>query len=131
MKDAKNGYRCEKCGGTIYTIDRANNGVTPMFLVCRATEGCDGRSVSLGYNVDVYVEPTFEWYRPNDWELTGLDSEMFDHVRRGGLMIRAIQPKENSDAEHVEGEQAAEAAAGGTPDPAHEAADPAGNDRTG
>jgi hypothetical protein len=38
--------------------------------------------------VEVPDQVSFEWYYPNRAELRSLDREVFDHVRRGGLLLR-------------------------------------------
>jgi hypothetical protein len=82
-----NQYTCEECGGVITTIDR-DQGVTPMFLNCRATEGCTGRSVSSMYRVPPGLEPDHEWYKPDKLPS---DPGMRQHVKMGGLLIRKIK----------------------------------------
>lgn len=79
-----NQYTCETCGGVITTIDRVE-GTTPMFLNCRATPGCEGRSVSSMYRVNPHLKPDWEWYRPK--KAKGANRE---YVEMGGLLIRRI-----------------------------------------
>lgn len=87
-----NAYRCDDCHA--YTVVRhADSGVTPMFLGCRATEGCKGQGVSLGYP-EGPIPPEFlpapwEWYRPTADDPILRDPAMRDHVERGGLALRA------------------------------------------
>lgn len=89
----ENCYVCDKCLGHIVTVD-SDPGVTPMFLGCRATEGCDGRMVSSGYP-DPSKKPasigpaTWEWYRPDFTQ--HYDREMKDYIHRGGLELRRIR----------------------------------------
>ena len=80
-----NQYTCETCGGVITTIDRVA-GTTPMFLNCRATPGCDGRSVSSMYRVSPHLKPEWEWYRPKKAK-----GENREYVDMGGLLIRRIE----------------------------------------
>lgn len=88
----ENCYVCDKCLEHIVTVDR-DPGVTPMFLSCRATEGCDGQMVSSMYP-DPSKKPasigpaTWEWYRPDFTQ--HYDREMKDHINRGGLILRRI-----------------------------------------
>lgn len=89
-----NAYDCEDCHG--YTVTRdVDAGVTPMFLACRATEGCTGRAVSLCYPSgpvpDWLPEVEWEWYRPfaNDPEVKDHPG-MKQHVAQGGLALRKI-----------------------------------------
>jgi hypothetical protein len=92
MGDRKvNGYYCDTCKGTLL-VEHVDEGVTPMFLGCRATSGCRGMSRSLGYPPPPVPadlgEPTHEWYRPLQDEFDGLAGAMRDHVLEGGLMLR-------------------------------------------
>ena len=85
-----NAYRCPICMNLTVTIDR-DEGVTPMFLNCRVTPGCKGMAESYFYRPPKNAgEPTHEWYRPEAEEMRTLEEGMLDHVRRGGLCIRAI-----------------------------------------
>lgn len=90
-----NAYICQTCSGVIVTVDR-DEGVTPMFLRCRATKDCGGQMVSCMYRVKETManppEPTYEWYAPNRAERRRLTSGMRDHIERGGLLIREITP---------------------------------------
>jgi hypothetical protein len=79
-----NTYTCNACGKSIVT-DEVDKGTTPMFLACRATEGCSGRMTSGMYQVDQSLTPTFEWYRPRKLPR---NPAMRQHVEMGGLMIR-------------------------------------------
>lgn len=106
--DKKNAYYCEACKGYVVTIDR-DEGVTPMFLACRVlgeptdpANTCKGQSHSLmyptepwpekdGYGQPIPTEPTYEWYKPDDAEAVRLDAASFDHVSKGGLMLRKIE----------------------------------------
>lgn len=92
-KGPYNGYKCEKCGVITLTMD-VDDGVTPMFLVCRAEGSCDGQSVSLGYPSGPVPEELlpvrFEWYRPDQDEINTLEPSMIDHVSRGGLVLRPV-----------------------------------------
>lgn len=86
-----NGYRCEACRGRWLTVD-LNEGVTPMFSPCFATEGCRGRAVSLGYPPGPPpgdMPLLIEWYAPANTR--GLSYEAKDHVNKGGLIRRATE----------------------------------------
>ncbi len=86
-----NGYVCDSCGGKTVTIHR-DEGVTPMFIGCRALPGCQGRAVSLMYTSNPaweLPEPKWEWYRPESTR--HLSAEVADHVRRGGLLLREVR----------------------------------------
>ena len=86
-----NTYTCEKCHKHIVTVHR-DEGTTPMFLKCRATEGCDGRMVSAMYVLPASFEeiPTHEWYAPGKKERRRLDRATRDQRDRGGLLLREI-----------------------------------------
>lgn len=91
----ENAYRCRDCGGLTVTID-VDDGVTPMFLACRASgrEGdCPGTAGSMMYPQGPrpahIPEPAWEWFRPRT--VQGLDAETRDHVQRGGLLLRRRQ----------------------------------------
>jgi hypothetical protein len=97
FRERLNAYRCDDCGRYTVTIDR-DEGVTPMFLGCRAdgTEdyACGGRAVSLGYPKGPrpsWAVPAWEWYKPDAAELARMSPEMRDHVQRGGLALRKIE----------------------------------------
>ena len=86
-----NGYSCDQCGGMTMTID-VHVGVTPMFLGCRATEGCSGTGVSRSYPPKLPPEghrsPEWEWARPDADAFAELSESMREHVLRGGLVLR-------------------------------------------
>ena len=83
----KNAYECESCGYYIVTIDR-DPGVTPFMVKC---ENCGGMASSKFYRVQEYLSPTHQWYRPDS--LAGIDTRYYDHLERGGLILRAIDGK--------------------------------------
>lgn len=88
-----NAYRCMKCGADTVTID-VDEGVTPMFLGCKATPGCDGTAQSLEYFADDIGPdpvPTYEWYRPTLKWARRKGMEVLSHVRQGGLMLRPVK----------------------------------------
>lgn len=80
----KNAYECKKCGSYIITIDR-DPGVTPFMIKC---ENCGDMAKSKFYRVQNWLEPTHEWYRPTT--LAGVDPKYYDHLGRGGLILRPI-----------------------------------------
>ena len=92
---AINGYRCDACHKYIFVIHK-DKGVTPMFLACRATEGCEGNSVSLGYPAErgnpmpphLQEKIQWKWVRPTQKEWEEMDDAMKDHIMRGGLELR-------------------------------------------
>lgn len=88
-----NAYHCDDCGGYTVTRDR-DPGVTPMFLGCRATDGCGGRAVSMGYpngpKPDHIGPVRWEWYRPQPGDPLLEDPEMADYCARGGLALRPL-----------------------------------------
>lgn len=85
-----NQYKCPVCGQSITTVNR-DNGVTPMFLACRATAGCKGHSRSVMYECDQSLTPGFEWYRPTRKAMRKMDPDTRYHCQQGGMLIRKIQ----------------------------------------
>lgn len=95
----KNAYYCDLCKQYTITID-VDEGVTPMFLGCRATEGCKGRATSMMYPAEpwpdsVPTEPMFEWFKPvltaGQLKRHRREFDPFvDHVQRGGLDLRPV-----------------------------------------
>lgn len=81
----RNSYSCTTCGGTFVTVD-IDPGVTPMYMRCYATDGCNGNAQSAGYRFAPAVDPTLEWYRPETTK--GESPAMVDHLRQGGLAHR-------------------------------------------
>jgi hypothetical protein len=88
-----NGYLCPECGRTTVVI-HVDDGVTPMFLACRAdghepTEECMGLAVSLMYPPGPPPsEPEWEWYRPTPRQARRMSVEMQEHIDKGGLALR-------------------------------------------
>lgn len=82
----RNSYICKTCGGVYVTVD-IDPGVTPMFMRCYATEGCEGEAHSTMYSGAPAIDPTLEWYRPETTK--GQNPAMVDHLRQGGLVHRA------------------------------------------
>ena len=82
-----NTYTCDSCGKVIVTVHK-HEGTTPMFLLCRATAGCNGRMISSMYAVDQNQKPTHEWYKPKKLPR---DRGMREYIEMGGLMIREIK----------------------------------------
>lgn len=89
-----NAYECDDCGRYTVVV-HVDQGVTPMFLACRATVGCTGRAHSTGYQLDPsqLPGPEWEWYRPTGFELRALSFPAQDHVRQGGLILRKRGPQ--------------------------------------
>ncbi len=107
----KNAYWCPQCEGYIVTID-LQEGVTPMFLACRVKgepsdpgNDCRGQMRSMmypdlpwpaedGYGNPIPTEPTYQWYRPDLSErnriLRANDGSTWEHLRKGGLLLRKI-----------------------------------------
>lgn len=86
-----NVYKCEECGHETVTVNR-DEGVTPFMIKCRAMNGvtCKAMARSLMYRVNQNRRPDWEWYRPDDAELTTKTEEEAAHVKRGGLLIRKL-----------------------------------------
>lgn len=90
----ENGYICAKCRKPTMTVD-VDEGVTPMFLGCRATEGCDGMAQSMMYPKGERPKhlpaPAFEWYKPTRKEVEATEAEYpgsIQHWEQGGLFLR-------------------------------------------
>lgn len=91
----RNVYVCRTCGKWLTTVHH-DPGVTPAFLACRATPGCEGRASSGWYRTPPggFPEPTHEWYRPTKRKLRRMDAWTRDHVTRGGVLLRPIPTPE-------------------------------------
>jgi hypothetical protein len=85
----KNAYECEDCGSYIITVDR-HPGVTPYMTKCGA---CGGIARSKFYRVQAWLEPTHEWYRPDN--LAEIPQGSHEHISRGGLILRAMPGRED------------------------------------
>ena len=83
-----NGYWCESCGATTYTVNR-DEGTTPFTIRCPACSKALARSQF--YRVDQSTAATHEWYRPSLQWARQQGRDVFDHVSQGGLMLRAIE----------------------------------------
>ena len=91
MGERLNAYTCDTCGGRIGTVDRVE-GVTPMFLMCRATPGCDGMMSSHMYRQPpMFITPTFEWRKPTEEERATCSPATLAHVDGGDLLIYPIK----------------------------------------
>lgn len=92
---AINGYACPECKKVTVVMHR-DAGVTPMMLACRMTENCTGRAYSLGYPPNppdrVVKAVRYIWCRPDQEEFNKMSREMKDHIKRGGLELRPINP---------------------------------------
>lgn len=100
-KGKKNAYICPRLHATI-TIDR-EEGTTPMFLMCPV---CEEQAVSKMYQLDQSLEPTHEWYKPDEKEIEDeitslhklapgmqkehIEQSIREHVTMGGLLFRSI-----------------------------------------
>lgn len=111
----KNLYVCEKCHEAIATVD-VDEGTTPAFLACRATDDCDGTMQSQWYPPEPWADPfpamlaiikgpgeiekvevsvtvpvvSFEWFRPSPKSsIARSDPAVLAHVRAGGLLLRS------------------------------------------
>lgn len=95
-----NAWMCKDCGGLTVCKD-IHEGVTPMFLACRASgdvEDCRGMAVSSGYPetpppLYVLEKLAWEWYRPSQNEFDNMDAPVKDHVLHGGLNLRRMKGK--------------------------------------
>jgi hypothetical protein len=82
-----NAYDCDNqtCHHLTVTVQIAD-GITPMFSDC---EKCGGPSTSRMFDVPQDLEPTIEWYKPDEAELLN-DDKLAHYVSNGGLMPRRI-----------------------------------------
>lgn len=95
----KNVYQCDHdAAHLIVTVDR-EPGVTPFTVQCPHCEaaGTPGKGfykhpamTSAMYRVHQNLKPTHEWYRPDT--VHGLRDSIAEHVLRGGLVLRKIEP---------------------------------------
>jgi hypothetical protein len=87
-----NAYTCDTCEKAYLTLD-LDNGVTPMFAPCFATQGCTGRAHSAMYpqgEPPPWIgEPIIHWVKPSKEEFMDLPASLRDHVRQGGLIRKA------------------------------------------
>lgn len=88
----KNAYTCAACGGRIVTVYLVD-GVTPMFLRCRAKADCKGTMRSEFGQVDQSTQATHEWFRPSLRAARRQGLDMVDHVKCGGLDIRPVRSR--------------------------------------
>lgn len=90
----ENAYTCKACGGVFVTVD-VDHGVTPFGTECHASPECHGMSYSSFYprgpKPPELGEALWEWYRPESY--AGLSPGVADHVRKGGLLLRARTDK--------------------------------------
>lgn len=89
-KGQRNRYICQRCRGSIDTID-IDWGVTPFMTRCRINDRCGGEMKSSFYRVGSPAHATHEWYRPS--RLHGLSPAEISHVMNGGLLLReSVKP---------------------------------------
>lgn len=94
-----NAWQCDACGAILSAIHLAH-GVTPMFLACReGRPGCQGTMRSAGYPTGqipagILAKLSWEWYGLSRTQAKALrrsgDVGTFDHVSRGGLLLRKL-----------------------------------------
>lgn len=92
-----NAWKCDKCG-RLTVARHVDDGVTPMFLACRASGrvgDCDGQGVSMMYPAppvpeSIMEQLAWEWYAPSKRAYWRLDDSLRHHVDGGGLLLRAI-----------------------------------------
>jgi len=107
---AINAYKCPVCDGLTVTRNLVD-GTTPFLITCRATPGCVGVAQSQFYKVDQSLQPTAEWFKPKQAELSEhirqamemfkippaqrrhVERDVREHVRLGGLLLRDIRSK--------------------------------------
>lgn len=86
-------YTCP-AGHTTVTID-IDEGVTPMMIRCtkKAEDGkhnCTEFARSAWYHCNQALTPEYVWYKPAF--LNGLNKDEKEHVTKGGLLLRKIEP---------------------------------------
>jgi len=87
----RNAYTCQKCKGTIITVDR-DKGTTPFMIECLAKVGCDGDMHSHFYTgpvVNGSLPAAYEWRKPTEKEFAEASVAMKAHFNQGGLDIHA------------------------------------------
>ena len=100
-KDWVNGYRCDGCTDTIWTIT-ADVGVTPMLIGCRCRSGCPGMMHSTWGRKpypDEELHIRWEWFMPDDF--SSYDEAMREHLEKGGLELRQVPCSQGDEAEHT------------------------------
>lgn len=110
-----NAWKCDQCGKVTVCRD-LHTGVTPMFLACRRTEGCQGTGASAGYPPGpippwITEHLAWEWYRPSQVERKRIEKKArqrsvftgemtpeaqreaatLSHIDQGGLLLRPIE----------------------------------------
>jgi hypothetical protein len=96
-----NGYRCDGCKDTIWTI-LADAGTTPMLINCEAKEGCRGMMHSTWGETPYPVEELhvrWEWFKPDDF--SGYDEATRQHLEAGGLELRRVPCSRGDDESHT------------------------------
>lgn len=90
----ENAYVCPDCKQPTITVD-VDEGVTPMFISCKATEGCEGMAQSMMYpkapRPSHVPAPAWEWYKPTRDEVEESEKEYpgsIQHWDNGGLFLR-------------------------------------------
>lgn len=91
---AINTWQCNTCSGVIVAV-HTDEGTTPMFLACRATEGCAGTMVSAGYPSAPVPEHiikllSWHWHKASATQLKRYRREnpaMYQHLQMGGLLL--------------------------------------------
>lgn len=79
-----NKYTCRICSEVVVTVI-ADDGTTPATLFC-TKENCKGSMFSSWYNVSQDLQPTHEWYMPENTK--GLTIAEIEHRKLGGLFLR-------------------------------------------
>lgn len=124
VEQRRNAYVCDDCHGVVTTVDR-HEGVTPMFLACRALGApnapgnpCKGTSVSSMYELGMlrlrlaeldvpegelpteWAQPSWEWYAASVTAIKRMmrdDPGSAEYCHKGGLLLRRIEPDEETD----------------------------------
>jgi hypothetical protein len=89
-----NAYTCATCEKAFLTLD-VDEGATPTFMRCLATEGCKGSAMSAGYpegDPPEYMgDAIVHWVKPSAEELGRLSPGMVTHVKEDGLIAKPTE----------------------------------------
>lgn len=90
-----NAYRCGSCERWTVVVHR-DPGITPMLIRCKATIGCNGGAMSVGYpegrTPKKFIDACkHEWYRPESDDPILNNEEMRTYIENGGVALREIK----------------------------------------
>lgn len=82
-----NQYICPSCEKSLFTIDLIEGGVTPFMIRCVYCKSDMMQSMFYRCKQDESLV-THEWYRPDKGAMQRLSSEVREHIKKGGLILR-------------------------------------------